>query len=294
MLPDVKAASKKDEDPQKEKWTVLAVALLRAMRGAGDIKKTLQKLAETRLEQAWERALEGFDIDYESARQLLIELDIEKLSQREIRQRDRLIAALNNLIDFVTCEEYQLYKEFEQLEETDEQRWREDEEASLAPYLSKCSKYNKLYAEIEDADISYAMSVASVWIGIDENETLTYMTQNDYRVRPWHMALQGFTAKKREFPDWMIPPIEWACRCYLLTSTNEEIHGAANAKTAMAKAANTPTPPKEINGVFKESVCNCGRIFSDEHPYFNVEETDIPILSGIVAELRAKYYGKVD
>lgn len=294
MLPNVKAASKKNEGSQKEEWAALTVTLLRAMRGAGNVKEVLQKLAETRLEQAWERALEGFDIDYETARQLLTELDIEKLSQKERQQRDRLVAALNNLIDFTACEEYQLYKEFEDLEDTEEQRWREDEEESLAPYLSKCNKYNEMYAEIEDADISYAMSVASVWIGIDDSETLTYMTQNDYRVRPWHMALQGFTAKKREFPDWMIPPIEWACRCYLLTSTNEEIHGTADVKTIMAKATDAPTPPKEINGIFKESVCNCGRIFSDEHPYFEVEEMDIPMLNDIVAELRKKHYGKVN
>lgn len=249
-------------------------------------------MADVRLRQAWKSALDGFNIDEETARRLITDKSPSKLSQEQIRQRDRLIAALNNLIDFATCEEYQLYKEIEELEEDEEREWQEDDEASLEPYLAKCKNYNETYAAVEDADISYAMSVAAVWIGVDESETLTYMTQNDYRVRPWHMALQGFTARKREFPDWMIPPIEWACRCYLLTSTNEEIHGAANLKGVMAQSA--PVRPKGMDGTFKESVCNCGRIFSDEHPYFEVDDADMPMLNGIVSELRTEYYGEKD
>ena len=52
-----------------------------------------------------------------------------------------------------------------------------------------------------------------------------------------------------------------------------------------------PEKPAELNGIFKESICKCGRIFSEEHPYFEVDADDEDMLTRFVERLRKKYYG---
>ena len=86
----------------------------------------------------------------------------------------------------------------------------------------------------------------------------------------------------------MIPPIEWGCRCFLLTSDGG-LFASSEAKKVSAK---TPQKPKEIDGVFSESVATCGRIFSHAHRYFEVDKADKPMLDRIVSNIRMKYYGE--
>lgn len=283
---------KETDEERKKKWTVFIVALLRAMVGSEGIEDALYNLAEQRTQEAWEHALLGFDIDYEEALGLINNIDTQSLTKEQIALRDRLIAALDNLIEFSTCEEYQLYQDADSiLPELEE--YPEDDEEFLEPYLALNTKYNDTYADVENGDIEYAAAMAAMWIKLKEDAYMTYMTQNDDRVRPWHMALQGYTAKRSEFPSWMIPPIEWACRCYLVSESGDE-YAAKNPELQKIKAAaqtEEPKKPKELDGIFKESLCQCGRIFSDEHPYFEVEESDVDMLTNIVTKLRDKYYG---
>ena len=60
-------------------------------------------------------------------------------------------------------------------------------------------------------------------------------------------------------------------------------------KNIQAKA---PKKPKELDGVFSESVCKCGRIFSKSHPYFDVDKADKTMLKRLVKNIREKYYGE--
>src|SRR5574344_2228174 len=129
------------------------------------------------------------------------------------------------------------------------------------------------------------MSIDLAWLSYSENMILTYMTMNDDRVRPWHYELQGFSAKRNDFPAWMVPPIEWACRCFLING--EDTLAQTDIKKISAKI---PKKPKQIDGVFSESVAKCGRIFSKSHPYFNVRKEDKDKLKGIVKRIKEKYY----
>ena len=47
--------------------------------------------------------------------------------------------------------------------------------------------------------------------------------------------------------------------------------------------------PDWFNRTFKESVALGGRIFSDEHPYFQVDERHVGRLNAIAKRIKAKY-----
>lgn len=259
-------------------------ALLKNKDNTDKREEALQALAELRADFAIQHACKGFKINVDEALQLIKNMDDNTLTKEDREKRDRISAAVDNLVEFSVCAEYQLLKKaldlkpgsinFEDEEEMDE-------------YEDLCSKYNKIYAAVENDDIEYAMLMAWQWLRYHENTYLTYWTQNDDRVRPWHYALQGFTAKRDDFPSWMIPPIEWACRCFLISSN--DAMGNADIKNIQAKA---PKKPKELDGVFSESVCKCGRIFSKSHPYFDVDKADKPMLKRLVKNIMEKYYGE--
>lgn len=226
-------------------------------------------------------------MDEDEALDLLKRADDEMLTKDEKDKRDRLVAAVRNLIDFAVCEEYQLYKkvkkrydEFDDAIDYDE--YPDDFTDDCDEW---CKTYNDAYATVENHDIEYAMGIALAWIGYGDNVYLTYMTQNDNRVRPWHFALQGETYTKDDFPAWMIPPIEWACRCFLVPSYDG--NASKDMKHVMAKKA---AKPKQLDGIFSESVAKCGRIFSASHPYFKVDKEDKSRLGEIADKLKGKYY----
>jgi SPP1 gp7 family putative phage head morphogenesis protein len=241
---------------------------------------------ELRSELAISHAFRGFDMDEQEALDLLKNSDEDMLTKEEKSKRDRLVAAVRNLIDFAVCEEYQLYRKVQNRYDEFDEAIDYDEYPS--EFLDECDEwcktYNDTYATVENHDIEYAMGIALAWVGYGDEVYLTYMTQNDDRVRPWHYALQGETYTKDDFPAWMIPPIEWACRCFLVPSYDG--NASKNVNRVMAKKT---SKPKQLDGIFSESVAKCGRIFSSSHPYFNVRKEDKSKLKEISNNLKGKY-----
>lgn len=248
-------------------------------------EEALFALAELRAELAINHALKGLDLDVDEALMLLKNMDDTNLTQHEKDLRDRVVAAVDNLIDFAVCEEYQLYQEvLEECEDFDidfnSEEYEELEEL--------CEKYNYTYAAIENSDIEYALAVAARWIGMGSRDYVVYWTQNDVKVRPWHMELQGYAAPRDEFPSWMIPPIEWNCRCFL-----EVIDVRAQQTDIKRVMGSTSTiqKPSQLSDVFSESVATCGRIFGPSHSYFDIKTEDKEMLQGFVSRIREHYYG---
>lgn len=252
-------------------------------------------LMELRSDLAIKHAFKGFNIDEDEALLLLKNLEDNNLTQQDKNKRDRLVAAVNNLIDFAVCEEYQVAQKTEQVYDA-HVGYDEDYDidfnnpANMADYDAVCSLYNDTYAAVENSDIEYAMGIAYKWIKFGSSEYLTYWTMNDAKVRPWHLALQGYTAKRDDFPAWMIPPIEWHCRCFLMNSDDDSVIGKADSlKQVVGKI---PDKPSQLDDVFSESVAKCGRIFGKSHSYFQVEAKDKVFLQECVTKIKAKYYGK--
>ena len=192
-----------------------------------------------------DRVLEGLGIDFERALEL-IQRETNLLTPQEELERERIVAAWENLIDFAIAQEYALVQEL-----PDELSLEDMEQ-----YESLCQKYNEQYAIVENEQVLQAAMVAAFWIGTSENSYITYNTQNDERVRAWHQSYDGLTYLKSEFPPELIPPIEWACRCFLTSD------GYGSVFSSILK------PAIKVNPIFSESLATGGRIFTDAHPYF--------------------------
>jgi hypothetical protein len=263
-----------DEEREESEYKKLLSAFwafINAVKDNNSPWDSLEDLMSLRASQAIQYACDGFGITVEEAIEIIT---TEVLSPKEQELRDIITAAIDNIVDFSVAEEYQLA---EDLPDFDDDEVDEDELADL------CAKYNKRYAKTENSDFQYAMYVAAHLYSLKDNTTLMYMTQGDERVRPWHLAYEGYTAPKSSFPEWLVPPIEYQCRCFLIEDSPMGSVQAARSTEAL-------TMPDWFNPVFKESVAFGGRIYSDEHPYFQVEEQHKEKLQEIAARIKAKYF----
>ncbi len=277
-LSSVQANRLPEDDKEKkeaEYEALLAVftRFIESLTSDSDSQEILEELMDLRADFLIQHALSGFDIDYDEALEMLRNAD--GLTDEQSAKRNVIVAAVDNLIDFAVAEEYQMARELPSL---DDDEYGEDD------YEEIFERYNKRYAEVENSDAEYAMIIAAGLIGVADNTMLTYMTQGDERVRPWHLQYEGFSAPKSQFPAWLIPPIEHQCRCYLV---EDNIVGKiSDVKDAVVKV---PTMPDWFNRTFKESVALGGRIFSDEHPYFTIDSRDEDSLHDIAKRLKEKY-----
>ncbi len=270
-------------DSEYQSLLALFIALLKSLH-TDDKEEALYALSELRTELTFQYVLDGLGLDIDEAIMLLKNSSDNNLTQQDKELRKRVEAAILNLINFSVCEEYQLFSEIDGIVGEDEVDFNSE---SYDDLLDICKKYNDLYAAIENSDIEYAGKIAALWIKMSANDYVVYWTQNDAKVRPWHMALQGYTAPRDEFPSWMIPPIEYNCRCFLKVLEVASINGKTYQIKGMAKDVEKP---QKLNDVYSESLAKCGRIFGPSHNYFTVKESDKEMLQRFVIKLREKYY----
>lgn len=233
-----------------------------------------------RAEFAFNHAIKGFGMDFEKALELLRNHN-DGLTKLEKEQRNILVAALDNLVDFAVAEEFQMLENLPD-------NFNIDNEADLTEAENVFHRYNSIYANIENEDIEYAMGIAAGWILYSNNTVLTYMTQGDNRVRPWHLALEGTSYRKVSFPAWLIPPIEHGCRCFLV----EESADVLNQSKLSQVMGQIIEMPDFVNPVFKESVAKGGRIFSDAHSYFIIPKKHKKRLRTIANKIKDKWLEK--
>lgn len=241
----------------------------------------LEAMMELRAEFAINHAIKGFGMDIEKALELIRNKN-NGLSRLEREQRDILVAAIDNLIDFAVAQEFQMSQhlpnDFDYNDQTD---------------IDECEdifwRYNHTYAKIENEDIEYAMQIAVAW-SIHTNSTVfTYMTQGDERVRPWHLALEGISHPKSSFPAWLIPPIEHGCRCYLVEESSDVLNKISDISKVVCQ---NDEMPDFVNPVFKESVAKGGRIFSEAHSYFTIPKKYKKKLRHISHTIKSKWFEK--
>ncbi len=238
----------KNHDKEREEYLLILDAFRRMVYNFEESAESMEHFADMVLYRAsalMDRVLEGLKIDFDRAIEIL-KSEATPLTQREELQRDTLIAAFDNLIDFATAQEYALMQEL-----PDELNLNHMEH-----YEAICQRYNEHYATIENEQVLHAGIVASFWIGTSAQSMITYNTQNDERVRAWHQSYDGLSYRKSQFPPELIPPIEWACRCYLTDDGHGSILGSIL------------NPEIKVDPIFRESLATGGRIFSDAHSYF--------------------------
>lgn len=178
------------------------------------------------------------------------------------------MAAIENLVEFAAYEEYAMIGELPE----------EPDDSDLEDYCGIFERYNLTRAAQENEDVLYCAMMAAWWITVSSDTMLTFMTQGDERVRPWHEALEGLSYPKSLFPPELIPPIEYHCRCYLVAEGFGDIAGS------LPEGKNPP----RVHPVFRESLCTGGRIFSREHPYF--KHTLPPELQAVIQDIKHKFH----
>lgn len=278
-------AKKKDEDEQersKAEFKLVFEAFQRFLLEAEDSAESwevFEDIVSLRASFLIDRVITGLRLDFDQAYTLLRESNTN-LTQSDKQKRDILVAAIDNLIDFAAAEEYLVLSDIEEYVEGSEEEidMESDEEV-----FSIIEKYNLQYAFQENLDVSYATKIALMWAAVSEGSLVTFMTQGDDRVRDSHLALEGLTYTKSSFPAELIPPIDWACRCYLLSSGGE-FDAIGSSKSADIK--------KVINPIFKESLAKGGRIFSDNHPYFKIPKSKVKALKKITKNIKSKFFIK--
>lgn len=268
-----------DEERHHEEFLALIAIfekLLYSIPNDMESWEVMEELMALRADFAIHHALNGFGLEYDTALDLL-RTAADGLTEAEKAKRNVIVAAVDNLVDFAVAEEYQMALELPEFE-------AELEEDDLEEVMAIFAKYNDRYALIENQDAEYAMIIAAQLLAVSNTTVLTYMTQGDERVRPWHLQYEGYSAPKSSFPAWLIPPIEHACRCYLVEDSVigklQDVQGAV---------IRVPDMPEWFNPTFKESVALGGRIFSDEHPYFQVQGEHKEILQSIADRIKSKY-----
>lgn len=268
-------------DDDAEYWAIYEIfkRFLRDYENVDDRWDLLEEMMALRAEFAFNHAVRGFGMDFEKALDLLRNHN-SGLTALEDEKRKILVAALDNLVDFAVAEEFRV---FEELPDS----WDYTNHDDVAECEEIFKRYNKVYAGIENGDIEYAMGIAAGWITYSETSWLTYMTQGDNRVRPWHMALEGTSYPKQNFPSWLIPPIEHGCRCFLVEE--DRVGGKLDLSKVVAQ---TDVIPDFVSPVFRESVARGERIFSDAHSYFQIPKEYKPRLREIAQRIKEKWLGK--
>ena len=211
--------------------------------------------------------MRGLALDFDEALSILRNHN-NFTTERERQQHEILVAAIDNLIDFAASEEITMISELP--EEVDEE--------CLLDYETICEQYNLTYAEAENEQVLFAAKMAAWWMAVNAESVITYMTQGDERVRPWHLSLEGVSYRKSEFPAELIPPIEWGCRCYLI----------ANGFAAVRASLSIDKCRSMVDPVFRESLATGGRIFTDAHRYFDVPLPEFA--QKIVKRIKSKFY----
>ena len=211
--------------------------------------------------------MRGLALDFDEALSILRNHN-NFTTEHERQQHEILVSAIDNLIDFAAAEEITMVSELP--EEVDEE--------CLLDYETICEQYNLTYAEAENEQVLFAAKMAAWWTAVNAESVITYMTQGDERVRPWHLSLEGVSYRKSEFPAELIPPIEWGCRCYLIANGFARVRASLSIDKCRSM----------VDPVFRESLATGGRIFTDAHRYFDVPLPEFA--QKIVKRLKSKFY----
>lgn len=220
-------------------------------------------------------AFSGYGKNMDDVKKLIKEKDTAKMSRKELDERNMFMGLIDNLISFAVAEEYQAFKEIQADAEESES---EDEFEDMA--IGTFAKYNRQYAAVENADVLFALGIASEYITTESEEIIEFKTQGDERVRASHAALDGLRYRKSEFPDALVPPIEWACRCYLVNT------GSTDGRTLTNRSGVPALLAAASLSIFKNNVAKDGVMFSEDHPYFEVDSEHEKELADMTSKIK--------
>lgn len=275
-------AEKKDSDDIKERTSEEYLALLAILdRFLVDFYNYPTKyishteLMRERALNALKYAFEGYGITFDKAMDIIRNEETDDLTVKQLEERDMLVGLVDNIVYFSVAEEYQALSEMREDRETVD---NPDDFMALA--IPTFAKFNKTYSTVENGDILFAMGIAATWMGYESNEIIEYKTQGDERVRDSHNALDGIRYRKKDFPASLVPPIAFGCRCYLVNTNSTDGRILTN-KSNVDELIDAAADP-----AFKYNVGVNGMMFSEAHPYFQIDSDHFDELNFVVDDIK--------
>lgn len=126
--------------------------------------------------------------------------------------------------------------------------------------------YHKAWLKAEYNTVIASAQTAAAWSDYVRDKDiypfLVYKTQDDTRVRLAHRSLHNVAKPiDDEFWDQYYPPNGWQCRCYVLQSRTDDGYTTEPSSLPDDKSH----PP-----AFRSNPGKTGKIWTKEHPYFDV------------------------
>jgi SPP1 gp7 family putative phage head morphogenesis protein len=141
-------------------------------------------------------------------------------------------------------------------------------------------RHNGLYLRAELDTATQAAQAAESWQEFERRKylypNLRYETAGDERVRESHRALDQ-VVRPVDDPFWNshTPPLAWRCRCKLI-QTDEAVQDLPDLSGL------------KIPKGFNQNPGKTGKLFGDDHPYFNQAALDAERIRDNAARLHAK------
>lgn len=141
------------------------------------------------------------------------------------------------------------------------------------------NRHHKYYLEAEAQTALASANSAARWRDIERRAylypNLRYETAGDERVRESHRPLDGVVrAVNDSFWDTYMPPNGWRCRCIVI-QTDQPVGGEKGEF--------------EPGKGFRNNPGKTGRLFEEDHPYFDFAKTDRTAIDKASEALRAEW-----
>ena len=178
-----------------------------------------------------------------------------------------------NLRDFAAHKQHRIIEEMRALKAKGLSRADWDKEAARI-----LKRHNKNWLKTELQATTAAAQAAESWAVFESRAylypNLRYETAGDERVRESHKVLDN-VVKPLNDPFWDVyyPPNGWNCRCKVVQTD--------------APVSQVVTPDFVPAKGFSGNVGKTGKLFSDDHPYFNVPALDRETLQDQAKALHA-------
>jgi hypothetical protein len=130
--------------------------------------------------------------------------------------------------------------------------------------------FNNNYLRAEHQYVVQTAIMAHKWETMDA-QYLEFTTVGDSHVRASHKLFDKFTALKTD-PIWkrLYTPLDWGCRCTVIPGVAKNV-----SKEYDSDWANKVVDPLVKGTIFDNNAALTGKVFTDKHPYFRMNETKV-------------------
>lgn len=193
----------------------------------------------------------------------------------DLQEWERFQRIEQNLREFAALKQHRIIEELRQL------KIKYPNRADWEPAARKLlTRHNVRYLKAELQATTAAAQAAESWAVFESRAylypNLRYETAGDERVRESHRVLDG-TVRPINDPFWDVyyPPNGWGCRCKVVQTDDDATTTGEGVDFEPAKG-------------FRNNVGKTGKLFGEDHPYYNVSTLDREAIQNQAREFHAE------